>query len=317
MKLMQAILIVIILSLTMFGCTSDNKESANDTIIIHTSVYPIQYIIERIGGNTVQVESVYPPGVDAHTYEPTSKEMTDIAKGDAFIYLGEGLEGFAETAAEALAEQDLVFIELGKFDDLFHMEENNTHKEENEHKHDAHDGHNHGDHDPHIWLDPIRMMEMASILKETLMEINPAGEATYTENHLQLQDDLEKLDEEYKQIFQTKENKNILVSHAAYGYWEKRYGLKQIAINGLSSSSEPSQKDLTKIIEQAEQYNLNYIIFEQNSSNRVSEIIQDHIDAKAMQIHNLAVLTEEDIKEGNDYLSLMYDNLAVLDQVTN
>src|SRR5699024_164255 len=104
--------------------------------------------------------------------------------------------------------------------------------------------------------------------------------------------------------------------HAAFGYWEERYGIEQIAINGLSSSSEPSQKDLTKIIEQAREHNLDYIIFEQNSSNRVSEIIQDHIGAEALTIHNLAVLTYQDIENEENYHSLIGYNLEILDKDT-
>ncbi len=76
-------------------------------------------MVERIGGETVYAESVYPPGVDAHTYEPAAREMTAIADGDAFIYLGAGLEGFAETAADALASQDIKLVEIGTNEELF------------------------------------------------------------------------------------------------------------------------------------------------------------------------------------------------------
>lgn len=308
MKQTLAIILLFIVAIISFGCSSSDKETkTDDKLTIYTSIYPIQYAVERIGADTVTVKSVYPPGVDAHTYEPTSKEMTDIAKSNAFIYLGAGMEGFAETAADALMSQDTKLVELGKDEKLFHTD--NTHKH-------AHDGHAHGDRDPHIWIDPIRMIDMSKQIKDNLIELDPENETLYNENFTQLEKDLLFLDEQYNATLGPKENKKILVSHAAFGYWEESYGVEQIAINGLSSNNEPSQKELTKIIDQAKKYDLDYIIFEQNSSNRVSEIIQEHLDVKPLTIHNLSVLTEEDIANGEDYLSLMEYNLDILDQAT-
>ncbi|PAV28659.1 adhesin [Virgibacillus profundi] len=319
MKILQAIMILLITAVIITGCASSNDKTNNTfELNIYTSVYPIQYAIERIGGDSISVKSVYPPGVDAHTYEPASKDITSIAKSDAFFYLGAGMEGFAESASEALKTQDVELIEIGQHEELFHIEDVNHEDEKHEHEEEhAHDGHSHGDQDPHIWIDPLRMLEMSSIIKDKLIELNPESEKKYTENFHELEQDLLTLHEQFINTLQGKSNKKILVSHAGYGYWEARYGIEQIAINGLSSSSEPSQKELIEVINQANKYNLDYIIFEQNSSNRVTEIIQEEIDAEALTIHNLSVLTDDDIRQNNNYLSLMKDNLEVLDKVTN
>jgi zinc transport system substrate-binding protein len=290
----------------MSACAPTQESTQDNKPTIYTSIYPIQYAVERIAGDFVSTKTVYPPGVDAHTYEPTSKEMTNIAKGDAFFYLGAGMEGFAESAADALANQDTKLVELGENESLFDTEV--THHED--------DGHHHGDHDPHIWLDPIRMIDMSEMIKEDLVELYPEQKDELNQHFETLKTDLMKLNNQYKTVLQDKKNKEILVSHAAFGYWEERYGITQIAINGLSSSSEPSQKELTKIVDQAKEHQLKYIIFEQNVSNHVSEIIQDHIGAKPLTIHNLSVLTEEDIENDADYLSLMNYNLDILDKAT-
>lgn len=309
MKLYQVIIFILLTGIFAAGCTpSESEKNSNTDLKIYTSLYPIQYAVERIGNQSIETESVYPPGVDAHTYEPSSREMTSIAEGDAFIYLGAGMEGFAETAAQALDSQDIALIELGEDEKLFHDEpsDNDTHDQA---------GHHH-DHNPHIWLDPVRMIDMADTIKDRLIDLNPKKSGQYTENFNALKDDLLTLDEQFRKTLETKKSKKILVSHAAYGYWEEHYGIKQIAISGLSSSEEPSQKDLTKIIDQARKYNMDYILFEQNTSDHVSEIIQNQIGAKSLSIHNLAVLTDADIENGEDYLSLMNHNLEVLDQAT-
>nr|WP_186089379.1 zinc ABC transporter substrate-binding protein [Jeotgalicoccus aerolatus] len=61
---------------------------------------------------------------------------------------------------------------------------------------------------------------------------------------------------------------------------------------------------------------MKYVLFEQNSSGRISEVIQQEINAEAEYIHNMEVLTEENIDDEEDYISLMNKNLEVLDKVT-
>lgn len=311
MNVLRSVLVTLLMSIGLIGCSiSDNNNSKNEDINkldnnileIYTSLYPFQYVTEQIGGDTVIVHSIIPPGTDAHTYEPTSKEIISIAKGDALFYLGAGMEAFAETVAESFASQDVKLIEFGKDKSLFI-------KDEHEH------GDHHGDYDPHVWLDPIRLTQIAETAKDELISLNPDEKEFYEKNYQSLKSELLLLDESFQDVIDQKEDKYILVSHAAYGYWEDKYGIEQISVNGLSSSSEPSQKELANIINQTKEYDLKYILFEHNTSNRVSEIIQDEIGAEAAVIHNLEVLTEENIENNEDYLSIMKSNLEILDQV--
>jgi zinc transport system substrate-binding protein len=316
MNIFKIIFFMITAGFLMMGCTPSNEASSTDnvdTLTMYTTIYPIQYAVERIGGDTVEAESVFPPGVDAHTYEPATQDITKIADSDAFFFLGAGMEAFAETVASALESQDTALIELGQHEALFHTENGTAHHHDHEHDHHGHD---HGDHDPHIWIDPLRMIDMAAIIKEEMISMQPSHEELYEENFAVLEEDLLALDEAFASTLNEKENKRILVSHAGFGYWESRYGIEQISIHGLSTSNEPSQKELTEIINTAEEHQMEYMIFEQNVSTRVAEIIQEQIDAEALVIHNLSVLTDEDLEANEDYLSLMESNLEVLDQAT-
>lgn len=310
MKISKAIWITLLMIVLFTGCASQNhSESQNNqknNLEIYTSLYPLQYVIEQIGGDSITVHSILPPGADAHTYEPSSKEIIKIAKGDLFFYLGAGMESYAETIAKSLDSQEVKLIEIGEDTSLFM-------KSESDHHHDDHG--DHGDYDPHIWLDPIRLTQIAEVIKNELISSNPNEKDLYEENYYILVDKLTELDQSFQAVMDIKKNKHILVSHAAYGYWEDRYGIKQISVNGLSPSHEPSQKDLTNIIQQTKAYQLHYILFEKNTSNRVSEIIKDEIGAEIEFIHNLEVLTEEEIENNQDYLTLMQSNLEILDKV--
>lgn len=316
LKNFRIIIILTLSSLFIIGCSDsadhpDKKDGKE--LDIYTSLYPIQFAVEQIGKDTVSVHSVYPPGSDAHTYEPSSKEIVSIAKSDAFFYLGAGMEAFSETIAESLSSQGVKLVEIGENESLFIKDEHN-HADKHDHSREGEEHHHHGDYDPHIWLDPDRLIEVADMVKDELSIMNPDAKETYEDNFTSLKGDLTSLDKSFESTLKNKKNKHILVSHAAYGYWEERYGIEQIAVNGLSSSNEPSQKELKNIINRTKEYDLDYILFEQNVTNRISEIVQDEIDAKSAVIHNLEVLTDEDIDDNEDYITLMERNLKVLDK---
>lgn len=136
------------------------------------------------------------------------------------------------------------------------------------------------------------------------------GTFQFEANFLQLKDELEKLDQEFRTVVENSKTKHLLVSHDAYSYWEERYGLETIAINGLSPTQEPSQKELEEIIKESTQHGIKYVIFEQNVSPKVSEIIQNEIGAESLTLHNLEALTEENVKDEEDYLSIMRKKMS-------
>lgn len=335
-------LIGLLLLLAACGTTGENTSSAGDaqdTVTIVTSIYPLEDFTKKIGGEHVQVTTLIPPGADSHTYEPTSKEILDIAKADAFIYNGLGMETYAEKISETLKDEDVVMVEAAhgieaiahehehegeethehseeEAHDHEHDEEEHDHEHEEDatHEEEHDDGHNHGDQDPHVWIDPYQAIVLAENIKNTLVELKPEASDTFEENFETLKQDLEELDEKFHQLVDSKENPEMIVSHAGYGYWEKSYGIKSIPIAGLSSSQEPSQSDLTELIQVAKEKELKYVIFEQNVTPKVAKVIQDEIGAESLYLHNLSTLTEEDIANGEDYFSLMERNIETLDK---
>ena len=175
LKLLISFLLPISLFLAGCGGTESKKsqEDSDKQLTIYTTVYPLQYFTEVIGGNAVHVETVYPPGSDEHTFDPSQKDMMKLAESDLFIYVGLGLEGFVEKAKSTLKDEKVTLLEAGG---NIHIEENATTHEDEEHA--AKDDHNHGDIDPHVWLDPIYSKELAASIKEALIKQMPENEET-------------------------------------------------------------------------------------------------------------------------------------------
>ncbi|WP_208590624.1 metal ABC transporter solute-binding protein, Zn/Mn family [Gracilibacillus suaedae] len=333
---------------------ANQQESENDTLQIYSTLYSLAYFTEEIGGEFVEVETILPPGSDPHNFEPTSKMMVDIAEGDMFLYNGANLEAYAEQIEEALVGEDVLMLEAAKGVSLVehvhgneaeehsheeehaheedehsheeehvHEEDDHSHEEEQEHEEeDAHEedeahDHDHGDEDPHLWLDPIRAIELARNIKDGLIELNPKQEETFEANFRDLEEGLIALDDEFHQQLESAPNNEILVTHAAYGYWEQSYGIEQIAISGVSPSEEPSQKQLEGILDRVENNNIQYLLFEQNIEPKVAEVIQAETNVESLQLHNLSILTDEDIENGETYFSLMERNLDVLTEAVD
>jgi len=196
-----------------------------------------------------------------------------------------------------------------------HGNENNDHGHENNNNEDDHDNghdHDHGDEDPHVWLDPIRSIKLAENIKKALINIRPDAEEEFTANFEELKADLEKLDDSFQRMADEITKDTIIVSHAGYGYWEDRYGIHQKAISGLSSTNEPSIKQIEEVISFMESNNYNYVMFEQNIPSNVAETVREQVGAEELWLHNLESLTEENIANEDDYFSLMEQNIETL-----
>ncbi len=339
------IALIAILQLAACGKTNEAEvpaegKSDGQALSVYTTVYPLQYFTERIGGEHVDVQSIYPPGADEHTFDPTQKDMMALADSDLFFYIGLGLEGFVENAQKTLKGEHVKMVAtaeniseeiLQEGHDHEHEathdehdghdhgheathDEHDGHDHEHEATHDEHDGHDHhhGEFDPHVWISPMLSVELATSIKDALIEEMPDKQAEFEENFQQLKADLVELDHQFEEMAANAPSKTFFVSHAAFGYIANAYGLEQIAIAGLNSQSEPSQKQLAALVAQAKELDVKYVLFEQNVSSKLTDVIRKEIGAESLMLHNLGVLTVDDVKNNEDYISLMEHNIETL-----
>lgn len=295
--------------------STENSETGTEKLSIYTTVYPLQYFTERIGGDYVDVKSIYPAGADEHTFDPTQKDMMGLADSDLFFYIGLGLEGFVENAEKTMKNEHVKMVATAEAipDEMLdegHSDEG--HDEDAEHDEHGHEGHDHGGIDPHVWISPLLSVELATSIKDALIASKPEMKDEFEKNFEQLKVELVELDSKFKEISSTVPSKTFFVSHASFGYLADSYGLEQVAIAGLNSQSEPSQKQLAKIVKEAKNHNIHYVLFEQNVSSKLTNVVRKEIGAESLMLHNLGVLTVDDVKNNEDYFSLMEQNIETL-----
>lgn len=313
------------------GSNTDSSTSDDKKTEIYTSTFATAAIAREIGGNQVNVKMIVPPGADPHSYEPTSKQLTEIAKGDLFLLTGTTLEPYSKKIQESLKGTDVRFVEtskdvtLLKSDATLHAHEEEGHTEDehvreeaghddhatDEHAHEEEE-HDHGKYDPHVWLDPVNAKAMARSITVALSKEVPKDKATFEKNLKAFDQQADALDKEFKKAVADGSKKELLVTHAAYGYLAERYGFTQLPIAGISPSDEPSQKQLAALVKEARMHDLKYVAFEETVSPKVARVIQKEIGAKSVTIHNLESVTKS--QQNSSYFKLMEENVQTLEQ---
>ncbi|WP_213810693.1 metal ABC transporter solute-binding protein, Zn/Mn family [Jeotgalicoccus sp. WY2] len=311
---MKKLFPVLLLLLILTACSNEDNSTSDSELTIYTTVFPLTSFVEQIAGDTVNVESIYPPGVDMHSYEPTQKEMMSYSDGDLFMTTSNELDPVAASIADTInGDTEIVEtaadIDTGAFLDSQHAHEHDHGEDE-----EAHD-HGHGSMDPHIWLSPDLAIEMAEAVKNSLAEHNPESADMYNENFEVLKSDIEEIDEQLLAVTENPVNTDVYISHESIGYLAHQYGFHQIGISGLSNQ-EPSQQELTEIIENIEAQNIPYILYEPNVSSSVTDVIREETNTEPLYFNNLESLSTED-PEDSTYQSMMKKNIETLDKALN
>ncbi len=315
----MACVVVVMLSACGNINKGENKDvNSKNKLKIYTTAFAFQSFTEQIGGKYVDVESIYPPGADMHTFEPTQKEMVNIAKGDLFIYSNKEMDPVAKKIAGSINNKDLKLALTANFthDDLV---VNHEHEHEgHDHDHEA-DGHNHeeGSEDPHVWLDPVLNKKMVKSIKDDLVKKDPQHKTYYENNYKQVVDDLNDINQSLTKITEHPKRDTVVISHDSIGYLSNRYGFKQEGVSGMNNE-EPSQRDLMNIVNNIKQTKQPYVLYEQNISSKVTDVIQKESNSTPLSFHNMATLSKEESKESNiTYQSLMKQNIKSLDKALN
>lgn len=301
-KTVIAIIILLLSGMVLPGCTGTKVRSAEQSIIIYTSFYPMYFLASEIAGDKASVISMVPAGAEPHDWEPTPKMAVELNKADMLIYNGAGMEPWIDNILTIINKDRTKVVDASEGIELLKSEE---HSEEEE-------SHEHGIYDPHIWVSPIRAMQQAQTIYEALIGIDPANSDYYGKNKNELDSKLTKLGKDIWDASKSFKSNVIVVSHEAFGYFANDYGLKQVAIRGINPQEEPSPSKMAELARECRDKKVKYIFFERLTSPKLSETLAREVGAETLVLNDAAGLSEEDIKSGKDYITVMYENLENL-----
>lgn len=302
------ILLVVSIFLIWLFTSQVNKEeemskipNAVEKIKIVSTLFPWYDLAQAIGGDRIESSLLLPPGISPHAFEPTPSEMLKISQADLFIYTGEYLEPWADELLQSL-DKTPDFLVLGQ--DLNTLEVSEDHEDEEEANHDE------DDLDPHIWLDPLLMIDMATNLTTKLVQIDPAGTDYYVSNLESYKNSLEQLDADFKEaLSDCRHRKIVYAGHYAFGYLSKRYNLEYEAAQGLSPDAESTPSRLAEIIKILRENEVNYLFASTIENSQLADTLAKEARVEILSLHTVHNLTKEERNDKLSYEDLMRINL--------
>jgi zinc transport system substrate-binding protein len=239
-----------------------------NTPYILVSIAPHEFFVKKIAGDTVKIGLMVPAGASAHTYEPSPRQMLQVANATLWFRMGEPFEGKAIPALKS-HNPSLQVVDLRAGLNLIKPEC----------LHSCCSAHAF---DPHFWLSARLARTQAETIASTLIKLYPEYTALYLDNLNKFRDELVQLDQTIQKILEPIQNRNILVSHPAYAYFCRDYNLKQYSIE--FEGKDPTPQQLHYILNLGRDLKIKTIFIQKQYSSKGACLIADEIKAKVVTL---------------------------------
>jgi len=310
---------LLFLALTMVmvlaGCGPKSSGSiVEGKVNVVTTFYPIYEFAKEIGGADVNAINLLPVGVEPHDWTPRSQDIVNTSKAQLFLYNGAGLEGWVPNFLKGLdSGSEVQSVEVSQGIDYIMTDDEDGHDHgegegEDNHEEEADSLHT----DPHTWVSPKSALIMAENIKNSLQTVDPEHKSGYEERYSALAERLKGLDQRFQEELGKLPNKEIVVSHQAFSYLCRDYGLVQHAIMGLSPDAEPRGQDIVELANMVKAEGIRYIFFEELVSDRLAKMLAAEAGVSTLVLNPVEGLTEEQEQAHDDYFTLMEKNLQNL-----
>lgn len=277
------------------GSTAGGEAAAPGTTSVVAGFYPLEWAAAQVGGDRVSVTSLTAPGAEPHDLELTPQQVAAVSDADLVLYVAE----FQPALDDAIAQSPDAAVDVAAGLETLAPEE---------HSGDEHAGEE-ASYDPHVWLDPTNMATIVATVAQRLSSVDPAGASTYAANAAALEDELAALDEQWTSGTATCANRDLVVSHEAFGYLAERYGFTQVGISGLSPDTEPSPAKIAEVADFVRANKVTTVYYETLVDPKVAETVAQETGASTAVLDPLEGLAQG---SSDDYLSVMEKNLQTV-----
>jgi zinc transport system substrate-binding protein len=263
------------------GCGGSSAAAPSKRSVV-AAFYPIAFAAEQIGGDTVEVDNLTPVGAEPHDVELSPRDVGKVREVDFVFYLGSGFQPALERALDGASGTTVDLLQgiqlrrgVGEDQDV----------------------------DPHVWLDPVLYARLVHRIGETLGRPSQAR---------QLEQRLEQLDAQLRTGLQQCKRRAIVTSHAAFSYLAARYRLEQIPITGVEPESEPTPRQLQRVVQEVRARGATTVFFETLVSPDLARTVARETGARTAVLDPIEGLTKDELAAGETYFSVMQRNLRTL-----
>ena len=345
-SLVCAIFVAALFSLVACNDNPKSKIAKDHKISIITTIYPEYAWTKEILGkrtDSVNLTLLIKNGIDLHSYKPTAHDVAKIASADMVIYVGGESDEWIKDALTASPKKGRVEINLMEaLGDRVKAEEivegmqaedehHHEHAEEHEHEHhdehaEAHEHHHHDEdveNDEHVWLSLKNAEILVKKIAEELSKIDAAHASAYKQNAEAYIAQIQSLDAEYRTAVESAARKTVLFGDRfPFRYLVDDYGIKYYAaFVGCSAESEASFETIAFLAGKMDSESLPSIFIIENGNDKIAKAVlaasKKSQDAQILTINSMQSITEKQINDGINYISLMRANLENLKKALN
>lgn len=284
-------------SFILASCGSSDNRDAGASKIVHAQAqklrvvatfYPLAWMAQQIGGQTVDVANLTPPGVEPHDLELAPDQVDALLDADVAVVLGRGFQpGPEKIAADRTRPTVIAFDAVGE------LPANQRN-------------------DPHLWLDPIEFSSIRTALVAALSAQRPALAADFARRSDALGAELSQLDADMASGLKSCARRMIVTNHEAFGHLARRYLLKQESIAGLSPDAEPDPQRLDDLAALVKKNGVTTVFTESLAPKEFAETLAREVGVRTVTLDPLEGPTNDKIRHGGTYLTIMRENLAAL-----
>ena len=296
-----------ILTFTLISSSCGSKESGaqneeKSTIVVTTT--QLKDLVSKITKSRFNIISLMKPGIDPHTYKPTSRDILALTKADLVIYHGMMLEGRLSELLEKAEQQGIqtynATSSLKSPRIIFHGDIKNNSQP-----------------DPHVWFDPEIWTTVAENFTKMICLFDPEGKSGYINNLLSFTREIEGVQKwTIKKISTIPTSKRTLVtSHDAYSYFGRSFGLEVVALQGISTLLESGLGDRAKVVDLIKEQNIPAVFIESSVNPKaLNEIAKECGVSVGGELFSDALGTEATLSvgpEGNSYTANTWTGMMV------
>ncbi len=305
--------LAIVIASVFSGC--GQKENQASGVKIVSTIFPQYDFARAITGDKGSLKMLIPPGGEAHTYEPTPQDIISIQEADVFLYIGGESDAWVDNILDSVDTSKTKVVKLIDCVDTLQEETVEGMQEE---KHSDEDD-NEPETDEHIWTSPKNAIKMVNAISDAICQADSQNDKYYKENTKDYVSKLEELDKSFSEIVKNgKRNEIIFGDRFPLIYFTKEYGLKYYAaFPGCASETEPSASTIAFLTDKVKEDKIPVVFKIELSSSAVADTIAGETGAKVLTFYSCHNLSKDQFNNGETYLSMMTDNLAVLKTALN
>lgn len=306
--------VVLFLSIIMLsayivsGCakpSNSNPPDKNDeNMTIITSFYPIYLHVINIAKDIpgVKVLNMTEPQTGClHDYQLSPEDIKTLNVADVFVVNGGGMESFMDKILSQLDKMPI--IDASEHIELI---------EEDHHDHDHDDDHDH-EFNPHVWVSVTGAIEQVEQIAKELALLDSANKEHYLQNASEYVGKLEELKKEMHLSLDNISNKNIVTFHEAFSYFAKEFGFNIVGTIVTETGSEPSAKELSKVIEEIKEHDVKAVFTEPQFTSKAADLISKEAGVDLYTLDPV-VTSGPTLKEEDEYIKKMKENLQTLEE---